>query len=666
MPQYGVVNPTATPVDYSMRAVDVPTGGAGIAIPGATYTQPSVISSSTAIDDTTANLERLKEIDAQALTIKDGLTVQPQRTQQQLDAESGNNNRFGYDTKGARVENPNTGDNAFSADQLTEAGITDPLAEGLLFDAGRNIYYLPSGASSSKISDFQGIQGAVTQANDALGLEGDWAMTQMRSIISGSDAFLADQISNIMADYQGRKSELEKANASTLGSLATTGYRYGTARYAPELNKSLLGVEERAGIQKLSDLAAQTQGLIIQAKSAAQTGKFEMLSKYMGEIDKKRTEQATAAKELATKKAAVDKLRNDRLHQVSVDNSINGLLLQGVTDPKQILDFLNYDDKGNLIGDVTADEVKKAIDNLTTSDPNATNIYEIQKAAFQSSAPKSVLAAIAKSKNATEAMIAAAGYTGKASGDLGDLQAINNERRAQGKAEIGVEEYLAEVNKKKERQAAALNAAGLTSALTNTAMQLADNYEQQSKAFYTTRDAYNRVVASASDPSAAGDLALIFNFMKTLDPSSVVREAEFATAQNAGSVPERIWAQYNRVLEGERLSQPQRTDFVNRSKRLFDGAKTQQSGTVKEYSDRAKKFGIDPTLVVRSVDATGNTTSGSDEIVGNIEATKAKVIAYGTANPDKRETIKAMLTEPDDELGRPLTYDEVRQLLNIP
>jgi len=37
--------------------------------------------------------------------------------------------------------------------------------------------------------------------------------------------------------------------------------------------------------------------------------------------------------------------------------------------------------------------------------------------------------------------------------------------------------------------------------------------------------------------------------MKILDPGSVVREGEFATAQNSAGIPERIRAKYNRNTE---------------------------------------------------------------------------------------------------------------------
>lgn len=99
--------------------------------------------------------------------------------------------------------------------------------------------------------------------------------------------------------------------------------------------------------------------------------------------------------------------------------------------------------------------------------------------------------------------------------------------------------------------------------------QLRNQFIGKTKDFRDVRDAYGRIQVSAKDPSAAGDLALIFNYMKMLDPGSTVREGEFATAQNAGGIPERIFSSYNKALNGERLAPSQRADFLSRAKGLY-------------------------------------------------------------------------------------------------
>ena len=118
------------------------------------------------------------------------------------------------------------------------------------------------------------------------------------------------------------------------------------------------------------------------------------------------------------------------------------------------------------------------------------------------------------------------------------------------------------------------------------------------KDFADVSFAFSRVVRSADDPSPAGDLALIFNFMKVLDPGSVVREGEFATAQNAGGIDERIRSLYNQVVDGTRLTETQRADFVDRAARLYQGAEEQYKGIATQYSTYATEAGLDPTRVI--------------------------------------------------------------------
>ena len=117
--------------------------------------------------------------------------------------------------------------------------------------------------------------------------------------------------------------------------------------------------------------------------------------------------------------------------------------------------------------------------------------------------------------------------------------------------------------------------------------------------------AYSRIIKSIEDPSPSGDLALIFNFMKVLDPGSVVREGEFATAQNAGSVDERVRGLYNRVISGERLTPEQRADFADRATRLYQGGLQEYGALSQQYSAFAKAAGLPVEQVIPSFGYSG-------------------------------------------------------------
>jgi hypothetical protein len=125
-------------------------------------------------------------------------------------------------------------------------------------------------------------------------------------------------------------------------------------------------------------------------------------------------------------------------------------------------------------------------------------------------------------------------------------------------------------------------------------LKLRKEFVDQSKDFVKQNAAFGRIQASANNPSAAGDLSLIFNYMKLLDPGSTVREGEFATAQNAGGVNDRVRAMFNSVQSGERLSPGQRADFFDRSKSLFSEADRQHGFVKQQYSDLATRNGVSP------------------------------------------------------------------------
>lgn len=125
------------------------------------------------------------------------------------------------------------------------------------------------------------------------------------------------------------------------------------------------------------------------------------------------------------------------------------------------------------------------------------------------------------------------------------------------------------------------------------------------RSFAEQTSAYGRVVASAEDPSPSGDLALIFNFMKVLDPGSVVREGEFATAQNAGGIDERTRSLYNRLMSGERLTQVQREDFLDRSTRLYRQAEEQYKDISNQYSEFARAAGLPVEQIIPDFSFTG-------------------------------------------------------------
>lgn len=126
-------------------------------------------------------------------------------------------------------------------------------------------------------------------------------------------------------------------------------------------------------------------------------------------------------------------------------------------------------------------------------------------------------------------------------------------------------------------------------------LKLRNEYASRTATYQDVKQAFGRV--QASQESAAGDLALIFNYMKMLDPGSAVREGEFANAQNAASVPDRIRNMYNKLINGERLNTGQRKMFTSQAEALFNQAATGEKTIRNGLSRIATGYGLNPSNI---------------------------------------------------------------------
>ena len=117
------------------------------------------------------------------------------------------------------------------------------------------------------------------------------------------------------------------------------------------------------------------------------------------------------------------------------------------------------------------------------------------------------------------------------------------------------------------------------------------------------------IETSAADNTGAGDIALVTSFMKMLDPGSVVRETEFATAANAGGLLGRLKSLATKVESGQFLSQDQRNEFQNLSRKFLDAARTQEQGVQQSYQAIVDNYGLNPVNVFGVQTATAQTNT---------------------------------------------------------
>lgn len=115
-------------------------------------------------------------------------------------------------------------------------------------------------------------------------------------------------------------------------------------------------------------------------------------------------------------------------------------------------------------------------------------------------------------------------------------------------------------------------------------------YSDQTKGYTEVKEAYQRILAS--EPNPAGDLSLIFGFMKMLDPMTGVREGEYANAANAAGIPERIRIQYNKAIDGDKLSPDQRVMYKKQAEKLYAAAAVKEKEVRKGIERIATGYGL--------------------------------------------------------------------------
>jgi hypothetical protein len=121
--------------------------------------------------------------------------------------------------------------------------------------------------------------------------------------------------------------------------------------------------------------------------------------------------------------------------------------------------------------------------------------------------------------------------------------------------------------------------------------KLRGEYTKNTDEFSKIDSAFSRLQSSLNG-TGAGDLSLVFQYMKILDPGSTVREGEFANAANAGGVDDQIVGIYNKIREGAFLSPMQRIDFYQRAKDLYNSAAERYDYTTEMFTNLANAYEI--------------------------------------------------------------------------
>jgi hypothetical protein len=131
----------------------------------------------------------------------------------------------------------------------------------------------------------------------------------------------------------------------------------------------------------------------------------------------------------------------------------------------------------------------------------------------------------------------------------------------------------------------------------NQEEKIRKEWQGRSKMYSELQGTFNTLQASAQSANGPGDIALITGFMKMLDPGSVVRETEFATARDTAGLFTQLQNRLEKAQNGQLLSPQQRKEYVALSQKYLDSAKKKADQEKKDLGIVVKNYRLNPENV---------------------------------------------------------------------
>ena len=235
-------------------------------------------------------------------------------------------------------------------------------------------------------------------------------------------------------------------------------------------------------------------------------------------------------------------------------------------------------------------EADDAVAKALVQQSKATNAQEMSDAELAVKKAQLVQEEI-KSKYANENALAG---LEKMAADLGLTNAQKN------KALVDTSKLSIEV-KKAALELAALQATGGVDPAKNFEQEekLRKEYTKRTEKFGEVSTILSNLEASANAKNGPGDIALITGFMKMLDPGSVVRETEFATARDTGGLYQKLLNNSQKLQSGQlfALDSKQRQEYVTLAKQYHDAAQKKAGEDKKALGVVVKNYKLNPDNV---------------------------------------------------------------------
>jgi hypothetical protein len=422
-------------------------------------------------------------------------------------------------------------------------------------------------------------------------------------------AFLPkDQASMVLQGFEAQTKERQQ-NTLQLGTQVYTAIKSGNPALAQRIlqdqadalrnsdrEKDAQGYDDLSNLIRLNPTNAQA---IIGLNIASLPGGKDFLDSADKALATIRTE-AQAPSALTKAKADADKAVADAEQAVAVAKDTPSRLVaeaalkEAQTAQQEALTQASVGGERRAAAEA-ADKLRKAV-----ADADAAVSAAITAQATATNAEEKAKADAAKAKaDAEKARIEAQYAEGvakdaikKRAADLGLTTAQTNQALATTR-KLGVETSKAAL------ELEALKATGGIDPEKKFAQEekIRKEWQGRSKMYGELQGTFSTLKASADSANGPGDIALITGFMKMLDPGSVVRETEFATARDTAGLFMQLQNRLQKAQNGQLLSPEQRKEYVALSQKYLDAAQTRAAQERKDLGIVVKNYNLNPQNV---------------------------------------------------------------------
>lgn len=342
------------------------------------------------------------------------------------------------------------------------------------------------------------------------------------------DPALQGLLQNTAALWEQRIKDAEATSKSRVASLTAGGFRLG-GRYSPGSFEGVISGEERAGLERVDDLLRQKQSALVEAETAYKNRAWGRYVDLVNASEKAFTKAQEEIKNLNKKTIEETAKRDELKMQASRDQTISMLREGGISGVGQMLQILG--------GDFTAEEVAKTLKNLAPDQETASKLTG-EASNFQSFVDVGLIDPSLTPKDKWDKYI--------------ELTKTDKPLSVAEAEKLGLPFGTT------ESQAYGIIPRKEATDLPAKTITQIDSIRKEFDNSPIVKDfieVQNRLLSFSSIVDSGvggpGDLALVFEFMKALDPNSVVRETEYENAARSGNIFKGVLARYNGYLKAE-------------------------------------------------------------------------------------------------------------------